>query len=88
MLLKQPYFMENEDWYYYDNKKKKFVLTEKAPLKAKQSYEEHYKELNEPDPVLYDNIMKDAEKSYREDLKSEGKTEEEIDKIISDWLNS
>lgn len=33
-----PYYMENEEWYYYDEIKKKYILTEKAPLKAIHSY--------------------------------------------------
>lgn len=88
MLLKKPYFMENPEWYYHDKKKNKYFLTEKAPEQAKKSYEEHYAELDKPDPVLYYNVMQDAERSYRADLKAEGKSEEEIEKIISDWLNS
>ena len=41
-----PYFMENEEWYEYDWKNKKYILTNKAPEKAKESYEEFYKQLN------------------------------------------
>ena len=42
-----PYFMENEDWYEYDWKNKKYILTDKAPEKAKESYEKFYMELEE-----------------------------------------
>lgn len=41
-----PYFMENEEWFYFDYEKKKYVLTDKAPEKAKESYKEYYKQLN------------------------------------------
>lgn len=44
-MLEMPYFMENKEWYYYDAENEKFVLTDKAPEKAKKSYEEFYKEL-------------------------------------------
>lgn len=44
-MLDMPYFMENEDWYEYDWKNKKYILTDKAPEKAKESYEEFYEEL-------------------------------------------
>ena len=37
--------MENDDWYFFDYKKKKYVLTDKAPKKAVESYEEFYSEL-------------------------------------------
>ena len=36
-----PYFMENSSWYYFDGKR--FVLTDKAPEKAKKSLEEYYR---------------------------------------------
>ena len=34
MLLKQPYFMENTDWYYHEKKKNRYILTDKALKKA------------------------------------------------------
>ena len=37
-----PYFMENEEGYYFDYKKGKFVLTDKAQEKAVESYKEFY----------------------------------------------
>ena len=40
-----PYFMENEEWYEFDFQKKKYVLTDKAPEKARESYKEFYEEL-------------------------------------------
>lgn len=40
-----PYFMENDRWYYFDIETKKFKLTEEAPEKAKESYEQFYKEI-------------------------------------------
>lgn len=40
MTLDMPYFMENEEWYEYDFEKRMFVLTKKAPEKAKESYKE------------------------------------------------
>lgn len=46
MLLNRPYFMSNEDWYYYDYDKKIYKLTDKATKEAKNSYEEYYKILN------------------------------------------
>lgn len=39
-----PYFMENEEWYYFDFDIKKYVLTDKAPDKAVKSYDDFYKE--------------------------------------------
>lgn len=45
----RPYFMEDKTWYEFDFKKRKFVLTNNAPEKAKESYEEFYKERNRAD---------------------------------------
>lgn len=44
-MLDMPYFMENEEWYFYDSQERKFILTENAPQKAKESYEKFYEEL-------------------------------------------
>lgn len=44
-MLDMPYFMENEKWFYFDGKKRKFVLTKEAPAEAKKSYREFYNEL-------------------------------------------
>ena len=46
-MLDMPYFMENKSWYTYDVKKRCYVLTDKAPEKAKKSYKEYYKELGQ-----------------------------------------
>lgn len=46
-MLDMPYFMENEEWYEYDFEKRRYVLTEKAPEKAKESYKQFYKALEE-----------------------------------------
>ena len=39
-----PYFMTNEEWYEFDFEKRIFVLTEKAPEKVRESYEEYLKQ--------------------------------------------
>lgn len=44
-MLDMPYFMKNEEWYYFDAEKRKYILTDKAPKKAQDSYKEFYKEL-------------------------------------------
>lgn len=43
MILEEPYFMKNPEWYKYDEKNYKYILTDKAPEEAKKSYEEYYK---------------------------------------------
>lgn len=43
-MLDMPYFMENEKWFYFDGKKRKFVLTKEAPAKAVKSYKDFYRE--------------------------------------------
>lgn len=43
VLIEKPYFLTNKKWYEYDEKEKKYILTSKAPQKAKESYNEFYK---------------------------------------------
>lgn len=38
----EPYFMKNPEWYYHDEEQWKYVLTDKATDKARESYEEFY----------------------------------------------
>lgn len=49
MQMSEPYFMQNEEWYYLDESELKYKLTEKAPPKAVESYREFYRllEVNE-----------------------------------------
>lgn len=44
MIAEKPYFMKNPEWYYFDEEDFCYKLTDKAPEKAKESYEEFYKE--------------------------------------------
>lgn len=39
-----PYFMENEEWYYYDEEAEIYRLTDKATEEAKESYRQFYEE--------------------------------------------
>ena len=38
VLTEKPYFLINKEWYKYDEKNKKYILTNNAPEKAKKSY--------------------------------------------------
>ena len=42
-----PYFMTDNRWYEFDFKKRMFVLTKDAPEKAKESYEEYLKQMDD-----------------------------------------
>lgn len=44
-MVDMPYFMENEKWFYFDTSEKNYKLTDKAPKKARESYEEFYSEV-------------------------------------------
>lgn len=48
MLLEEPYYMTNEEWYYFDEKECCYKLTDKAPPEAKKSYEEYQELINDP----------------------------------------
>jgi len=43
--LNKPFFMTNPEWFRYDLKKGTYVLTDKAPEKAKNSYKRFYSRL-------------------------------------------
>lgn len=45
MMLQKPYFMKNKEWYYFDEKDFCYKLTDKAPDKAIESYQEFYNKL-------------------------------------------
>lgn len=45
MTLSKPYFMRNTDWYKFDEEKFKYVLTDKAPKNAVESYNEFYEKV-------------------------------------------
>jgi hypothetical protein len=46
MTLEEPYFMKNKTWYTFDKEQWKYVLTDKAPKEAQDSYKEFYKQLS------------------------------------------
>lgn len=45
-MLGQYYFLKNRDWFRADDKKG-YVLTDKAPAEAKESYEKYLKDRKE-----------------------------------------
>lgn len=45
MVLDEPYFMMNTEWYYYDYKTEKYILTDSAPREAVESYKTFYEEI-------------------------------------------
>jgi hypothetical protein len=51
MTLEKPYFMENSEWYFFDEEEMMYKLTEKAPKKAVESYKEYYSALERLDDV-------------------------------------
>ena len=42
MLMEMPYFMEDDEWTYYDEEAGMLKLTDKATKKARESYERFY----------------------------------------------
>lgn len=47
----KPYFMENPDWYYFDENEWCYKLTDAAPPDAVDSYREFYDNTEEIDGV-------------------------------------
>ncbi len=46
MLLEKPLFLKNPEWYVHDDERNMYLLTDKAPKEAQQSYIEFYETLN------------------------------------------
>lgn len=44
MTQERPYFLNNKDWFYFDEKEWKYKLTDKATNEAKESYKRFYDE--------------------------------------------
>lgn len=42
MMIEKPYFLNNKDWYTYNEEEFRYELTDKATEKAKKSYSEFY----------------------------------------------
>lgn len=42
MTTEKPYFMENSEWFYFDETEWKYKLTEKATKEAIDSYRDFY----------------------------------------------
>lgn len=45
MIIEEPYFMTNEDWYYFDAGEGIYKIKDSAPKEAKESYKEFYANL-------------------------------------------
>ena len=45
MIVSEPYFMKNADWYYFDEDEFVYKLTDKATDEAKKSYAEYYQDI-------------------------------------------
>lgn len=75
MLKTEPYFMTNPEWYYHDKEKMKYFLTDKAPKEAIESYHEFY---DDDYDLCADWALSMATKDIIEEMRAEGKSEEEI----------
>ena len=45
MTVDKPYFLENPEWFYFDEKECRYKLTDKASEEAVKSYEEFYNQI-------------------------------------------
>ncbi len=51
MRVPEPYFLENPEWYKFDEENFRYILTEKATDEARKSYEEFYSQIEESNIV-------------------------------------
>lgn len=52
MVSEEPYFMQNKEWYTFDESAFMYKLTDKAPQEAVDSYNDYYKN-------VYDGSIED-----------------------------
>ncbi len=67
MMRTEPYFMKNKEWYYHDPKEWKYKLTDKAPPKARKSYEEFYSV--QYDPLFWGKTQEQIDATLRAEKK-------------------
>ena len=84
MLQTKPYFLTNKEWYYHDDKKNKYFLTNKAPKKAVESYNKFYEVRHDSYEL---SILELAKQRLIDNLKKQGKSEEEVQKEVLEWEN-
>lgn len=53
MIGKEPYFLSNPAWYYYDEEDLTYKLTEEATPEAKKSYKDFYKDCIVGDEITF-----------------------------------
>lgn len=52
IIFDRPYFLENEEWYEInDGEGRGYILTDKAPQKAIDSYNQYYAEMDLQDSL-------------------------------------
>ncbi len=73
MFDKPAYFESNKEWYYFDPRKIRLKLTDKATPKAINSYIEHYCLLEGMPLSLNDEEFAELEKEIRERTKQDMK---------------
>ncbi len=55
MNIEKPFFMQNSDWYYYDEEKGQYFLTDSAPEEAVKSYHDFYELLSSGIDLEFDD---------------------------------
>ena len=89
MLLEEPYFMKNKEWYYHDKKEWKYKLTNKAPKKAIESYNKFYNLLDNENTMNNDIFTtgncfetEQIRKNLIKQLENLGYLKEKIEELI------
>lgn len=84
MLKTEPYFMTNENWYYFDEKHHKFKLTKEAPREAVQSYKEFYEDEFD---FTAQSVLASAINDFRKDMLKQGIPQQDVENILNTWQN-
>lgn len=59
IINKEPYFLKNKNWWEENEDYGIITLTDKAPVKAKLSYQEFYKKMYSGNPDRYEEFLED-----------------------------
>lgn len=74
MTMNMPYFMEKDEWFYYDEEEYlAFRLTDKAPKEAYESYKDYLQDalyFNKISEFDYKGLLKEIQSFEKEKIKN------------------
>lgn len=88
LIVERPYFLTNKKWYYYDENNYKYVLTDKASQKAKNSYNEYYNKFDDNILDIYLDLYYNKFEDILPLMSLKGYNEDELINIVKICLKN